>query len=47
VSAIAGALGDANLSIMPEDLVTKMPEQDLVDLLEFLSTLKDERRTAH
>jgi putative membrane-bound dehydrogenase-like protein len=32
----------SNLSIMPEDLVTKMSEQDLVDLLEFLTTLKGE-----
>lgn len=32
----------SNLSIMPEDLAAKMSEQDLVDLLEFLTTLKDE-----
>ena len=31
----------SNLSIMPEDLVTRMTERDLVDLLEFLTTLRD------
>ncbi len=36
----------SNLSMMPEDLVTKMTEQQLVDLLEYLATLKDERRAA-
>lgn len=32
----------SNLSIMPEDLAAKMSEQDLVDLLEFLTTLQAE-----
>jgi putative membrane-bound dehydrogenase-like protein len=36
----------SNLSMMPEDLVTKMSETDLVDLLEFLSTLKDSARAS-
>jgi putative heme-binding domain-containing protein len=36
----------SNLSMMPEDLVTKMTEQQLVDLLEYLATLKDDRRAA-
>lgn len=31
----------SNLSMMPEDLVTKMTEQEIVDLLEYLTTLKD------
>jgi putative heme-binding domain-containing protein len=30
----------SNLSIMPEDLITKMSEDELVDLLEFLVTLR-------
>jgi putative heme-binding domain-containing protein len=34
----------SNLSMMPEDLVTKMSEDDLVDLLEFLVTLKEQSR---
>lgn len=33
----------SNLSIMPEDLVTRMTEQELVDLIEFLTTLKEEQ----
>jgi len=36
----------SNLSMMPEDLVTKMTEQQLVDLLEYLTTLKDAPRAA-
>jgi putative membrane-bound dehydrogenase-like protein len=34
----------SNLSMMPEDLVTKMSEDELVDLLEFLVTLKEQSR---
>ena len=34
----------SNLSMMPEDLVSKMTERQLVDVLEFLTTLKDEKR---
>ncbi|MEZ5363510.1 MAG: hypothetical protein R2748_14505 [Bryobacterales bacterium] len=30
----------SNLSMMPEDIVNTMTEQQLIDLLEFLSTLK-------
>ena len=33
----------SQLSMMPEDLVNHMTEQQLVDLLEYLSTLKDTR----
>ena len=36
----------SNLSMMPEDLVTKMTEQELVNLLEFLTTLKEKKRAA-
>ncbi len=32
----------SRLSIMPEDLVNAMTEQELIDLLEFLTTLRDE-----
>ena len=32
----------SKLSIMPEDLVNTMTEQDLIDLLEFLVTLREE-----
>ncbi|MCC6589328.1 MAG: c-type cytochrome [Bryobacterales bacterium] len=34
----------SNLSIMPEDLIGKMTEQEVVDLLEFLSTLKESKK---
>ena len=36
----------SNLSMMPEDLVTKMTEQELVNLLEYLMTLKERPRAA-
>ncbi len=36
----------SSLSMMPEDLVTKMTEQQLVDLLEYLTTLKDAKRAS-
>lgn len=36
----------SSLSMMPEDLVTKMTEADLVNLLEFLTTLKEHKRAA-
>jgi len=37
----------SNLSMMPEDLVTKMTEQEIVDLLEFLTTLRESRRASN
>ncbi len=37
----------SRLSIMPEDLVNAMTEQELIDLLEFLATLREETAAAH
>jgi putative heme-binding domain-containing protein len=34
----------SKLSMMPEDLVNRMTEEEFVDLLEFLSTLKEDGR---
>ncbi len=36
----------SNLSMMPEDLVSKMTEPQFVDLLEYLSTLREEKRAS-
>lgn len=36
----------SSLSMMPEDLVSKMTEQQFVDLLEYLSTLREEKRAS-
>jgi len=33
----------SRLSMMPEDLMNSMTEQQLVDVVEFLTTLKTER----
>ena len=33
----------SRLSMMPEDLMNSMTEQQLVDVIEFLTTLKSER----
>ncbi len=37
----------SNLSMMPEDLVNTMTERQIVDLLEYLGTLKNEKRPAN
>ena len=36
----------SHLSLMPEDLMNYMTEQQLVDVVKYLSTLKEDRRAA-
>jgi len=36
----------SHLSLMPEDLMNYMTEQQLVDVVKYPSTLKDDRRAA-